>query len=255
MHSTVVPESVFTSGWDKPCVEGPGFNRGVNSGAEASGLDSWPEGRRMASTIRSGTATWKRDVTLVNVNPEVPVLLIHDTFTGADAEQAKVWTMNLTAEGAVETPIGQQTPLLNKHPVANYDPAHGPSVGPVFTLSPGVTRLGFTGAVLKAHPSGGIDFDVHCIAASPQQAHIGAWGCRENGAVEQNQYILRVRGAGPFTTVILPWCKGAKPKGMRVTADTDGITVTTDATTVQFTESGYTANHEGKTVNRRYGVK
>jgi hypothetical protein len=255
MHSTVVPERAFDSSWDKPSVGGASFNQGTRSGAEASGLDTWAEGHHLASTIRSDTATWRRDLTLVDADAEVPVLLIRDTFTGPAAGEAKVMTLNLAAEGAVETPAGRQTPPSSMHPVANYDPAHGPTVGPVFDLPQGVSRLGFTGAALKEHPSGGIDFDVYCVAAAPQQAHVGAWGCRENGEAEQKQYILRVRGTGPFTTVVVPWCKGAKPEGMKVTADPAGITVIAGTATVRFTEAGYTVMRGGKTIDRRYGVK
>ena len=178
MHSTVIQESDFGQPWDKDIASldaGVGFsghygNHGVG---EATSLDVYPKGRRMVSTIRSGVrenakpedqTAWLRTVSLVTADPLMPVLLIRDTFSGKDAAAAKIFTLNLMAEGAVETPAGPQTPPVRTFPYAEKtsDPAtQMPSAGEVFPLSPGVNRLGFTGQKWKGHLTEGIDWDVY----------------------------------------------------------------------------------------------
>ncbi len=67
------------------------------------------------------------------------------------------------AEGSVETPIGQVTPKLSSYYTRSHIypegplPQEGPSAGTVFSLPPGVSRLGFTGQWL-------IDWDVYALA-------------------------------------------------------------------------------------------
>ena len=273
MHSTVIQESAFGQDWDKDVTglrNGGGFSRHYRKGVgEATALDVFPEGRRMLSTIRSGPkgqqAQWRRAVTLVNADPAAPLILVQDTFTEKDADAAKIMTLNLMAQGQVETPIGKQTPSPRTHARAdhkNSDPKHQlPSAGPVFTLAPGVNRLGFTGQVWKGHPTGGIDWDVYQIAAEQQQAHIGHWAHisspgagefkRAQGrSFEESQYILRVRGTGSFTTLIVPWAKGKKPKRISVTLRGDTIVVTTAAGSTSFDPLGFSLTLGGKTIRR-----
>ena len=261
MHSGVIQEAAFGQPWDKDVTSldnGVGFsghygNHGVG---EATALDVSPNGRRMVSTIRSGAGenqtTWVRTVTLVSKNPELPVLVIRDTFSGKDAAAPKIFTLNLMAEGAVETPVGPQTPLVRMHPAAEKptDPAtQMPSAGKVFPLSPGVNRLGFTGQTWKGHPTEGIDWDVYVVPTEPQQAHIGNWGNQASSSAglfqaaqgrkyEERQHILRVRGTGSFTTVIVPWMKGKKPEGLEVSTNDGAITVKTATSHVTIAPDG-----------------
>jgi len=255
MHSGVIQEAAFGQAWDKDVTSldnGVGFsghygNHGVG---EATSLDVSPSGRRMVSTIKSGlrnggrpedVTTWVRTVTLVSKNPELPVLVIKDTFSGKDAAAPKIFTLNLMAEGAVETPVGPQTPPVRMWPAAEKatDPAtQMPTAGKVFPLSPGVNRLGFTGQTWKGHPTEGIDWDVYLVPTEPQQAHVGNWGNQASSSAglfqaaqgrkyEERQHILRVRGTGSFTTVIVPWKKGKKPEGLEVSTNDGAITVKT----------------------------
>ncbi len=253
MHSTVIQESAFGQPWDKDVTSldnGVGFsghygNHGVG---EATSVDTYPNGRRMVSTIKSGlrdggkpedVTSWVRTVSLVTADPQLPVLFIRDTFSGKDAAVPKIWSMNLMAEGDVETPTGKKTPPQRTFPAGDKmtDAAKQmPSAGPVFPLSPGVNRLGFTGQKWKGHASEGIDWDLYVVAAEPQQAQIGNWAnssapcsgefqAAQGRPFEERQHILRVRGTGSFTTVIVPWKKGKKPAGIEVSADGDTIEV------------------------------
>lgn len=266
MHSGVIQEAAFGQAWDKDIAAldaGVGFsghygNHGVG---EATSLDVSPNGRRMVSTIKSGLreggkpediTTWMRTVSLVTSDPELPVLCIRDTFSGKDAAVPKIFSLNLMAEGAVETPVGPQTPPVRMWPAAEKatDPAtQMPSAGKVFPLSPGVNRLGFTGQTWKGHPTEGIDWDVYVVPTEPQQAHVGNWGNQASSSAslfqgaqgrkyEERQHILRVRGTGSFTTVIVPWKKGKKPAGVEVSTTGDTVLVKTGKNTIAFKADG-----------------
>ncbi|NQT85605.1 hypothetical protein HQ560_02510, partial [bacterium] len=273
MHSAVIQESAFGQAWDKD-VAGLGNGGGFSAhhrdvGGEATALDVFPEGRRMVSAIRSGRqgerAEWVRAVTLIHADPAAPLILVRDTFCGKEAAAVKIMTLNLMAQGEVDTPVGKQTPPRRTHPSANHktdDPKHPlPSAGPVFTLKPGVNRLGFTGQVWKGHPTRGIDWDVYAIAAERQQAHVGHWahvsspGANEfkqaqGRSFEESQYILRVRGAGPFTTLIVPWAKGKKPERLSVTLRGDTIIVATAAGSTRLEPHAFAVTL-GATTTRR----
>ncbi|HUT37321.1 MAG TPA: hypothetical protein VNE39_27815 [Planctomycetota bacterium] len=266
MHSTVVQESAFGQPWNediKSLEIGGGFSQhyGNISVGEATAVESFPEGRRMVSTVRCGAGdkatTWVRAVTLVNADPAAPVILIRDTFSGAGASAPKIWAMNLMADGAVETPAGKQTPTPRTHPPTDKGDANRdlPSAGPVFALRPGVNRLGFTGQVWKAHATQGIDWDLYVIPAEDQQAQIGNWACQEaisGTAVQERQHILRVRGRGTFTTVIIPWAKGRKPADLTVKQNGDAVVVTTAAGTTRLDPHGFAVAHAGTTVRRAF---
>ena len=266
MHSGVIQEAAFGQAWDKDIASlgaGVGFsghygNHGVG---EATSLDTYADGKRMVSTIRSGVrenataadqTAWVRTVSLVTADASLPVLFIRDTFSGKDAAVPKIFTLNLMADGAVETPVGPQTPSERIFPYAEKpsDPAtQMPSAGEVFPLVPGVNRLGFTGQIWKGHPSEGIDWNVYLIPDEPQQAQIGNWANQSSSSrslfeaaqgrpYEERQHILRVRGTGTFTTVIVPWKKGQKPDELTVTTDGGAITVKSTKSSVSIAPDG-----------------
>ncbi len=258
MHSTVIQESAFGQPWDRDIQDmglGSGFSQqyGNHGVGEATSLDVFPNGRRMISTIRSGNTAWVRTVTLATADPNMPILVIRDTFSGKEADAPKIFTLNLMAEGAVETPAGLRTPPLRMHPPSDKttDPATQlPSAGEMFPLTPGVNRLGFTGQTWNGHPSEGIDWDVYLIADEVRQAHVGNWGNQWNGpsgnlfqaaqgrTFEERQHILRVRGTGAFTTVIVPWKKGQKPDKLTVTNEDGAITIKAARMSVMITPDG-----------------
>jgi hypothetical protein len=160
--------------------------------------------------------------------------------------------MNLMAEGPVETPIGTLTPPARTFPRAEKptDPAtQMPSAGPVFALPAGVNRFGFTGQTWKGHPTAGIDWDMFLLPEESQLAHIGNWANQSSPSMgefersqgrnyEERQHILRVRGTGSFTTVIVPWNKGAKPADINVSREGDSVVVKTPTLTIRFRPDG-----------------
>ena len=85
---------------------------------------------------------------------DVPIIAIQDSFSGHDAAGAKVFTLNLMAEGAVETPAGRLIPTPRLLGTGIEERA---SAGRVVELKPGVNRLGFTGQAWPAHPTKGIE--------------------------------------------------------------------------------------------------
>lgn len=253
-HSTVIEEKFFGSPWDKDsCVDpqdgretgGAGLSghhlpavlsgTGIVAPASTSqeGLLSLGSFARMASRFEHRGLVWRRVVARLNGNPDVPLILIEDTFDGVGADQPKIFTLNLMADGVVQTPAGELAPPPRSYdnPLAAGDGKRKelPSAGPVFRLEPGLHRLGFTGQSWSRHPSGGIDWDVYLLNDAPQQAQIGNWATfwqphpemaefrAANGKpFEERQHILRVRGTGAFTTLLASWRKGEKPADLRV---------------------------------------
>jgi hypothetical protein len=145
----------------------------------------------------------------------------------------------------VTTPAGAVTPPERTHARESHaagKPGHElPSAGPVLELPAGVNRLGFTGQAWKAHPAGGIDFDLYVASDTATQAQIGNWAhlwhpsteeaqfraANESQRFEERQHILRVRGSGTFTTLIVPWRKGHRPDGLTVCQEGGTLVVKT----------------------------
>src|SRR5262249_28009243 len=154
--------------------------------------------------------------------------------------------------GEGDTPGGRVTPPLRTHPPEEHvgDPRHQlPSASRPFDLPPGVNRLGFKGKY-------DVDWDVYLISNRPQQALIGNWAVTPWGGhitdKEERQHILRVRGTGPFTTVILPWRRGEKPKGLSVRYEGNAVVVSTAASTARIEPTGYTYTAGGRSVSRKF---
>jgi len=267
MHSGVVQEKYFGQlSWDQQIASlgaGLGLARhyGNHGIGEATALEQKTDGTRSVSTIRAGAnagdLTWTRTISLVNLDPESPVVFINDTFTGAEAAIPKIWTMNMMATGPVQTPAGPMTPELRTHPVAERrdEPTtknpdlEMPSAGPVFPLAVGVNTLGFTGESWKGHPSGGIDWNLYVINDEPKEALVGNWAVlsgndsdgfkkAQGRNFEERQHILRLRGTGSFTSVLVPWQKGKKPTGLDVRKEGGDIVVQRDGKIVRFTPDG-----------------
>lgn len=267
MHSGVVQEKYFGQPWNEQISSltmiGEGLSRhyGNHGIGEATALEEKPDGTRSVSTIRAGAntgdLTWTRTISLVNLDPESPVVFINDTFAGADASLPKIWTMNMMAAGPVQTPAGPMTPELRTHTRAerrneptrkNPDPEL-PSAGPVFPLAPGVSVLGFTGEKWKGHPSEGVDWNLYLINDEPKEALLGNWAVvsgndadgfkkAQGRDFEERQHILRLRGNGSFTSVFVPWQKGKKPGQLDVRKDGADIVVQRNGKSVRFSPDG-----------------
>jgi hypothetical protein len=161
--------------------------------------------------------------------------VIQDNFPGQDAEASKIFSLNLMAQGEVDTPAGRRSPPLRTHKPNN----DLPSVGEVFPLQPGLNRLGFTGQWL-------IDWDLYTLTSQAQEAQIGNWAhswhpSREQSefakatgrAFEERQHILRIKGQGPFKVFILPFRKGERRNDLQVQQNASSFTIATrDATTI-----------------------
>jgi hypothetical protein len=124
-----------------------------------------------------------------------------------------------------------------------------PSVTLSLGLKPGVTRFEFSGR----H---GVDWRVYNVAFEPQAAMIDQWSVTPWGGFvtdkEESQHILRVRGAGQFALVILPWRTREKPSVLSVTREGDAIVVATGRTVIRITPTGYSSMTTGGTLTRRF---
>ena len=161
------------------------------------------------------------------------------------------------AKGPVATPTGTVTPSERTHAREAHSTGKSghelPSAGRVFELPAGVNRLGFTGQPRRAHPAGGIDFDLYVASDSVTKAHVGNWAhlwhpsteqaqfraANEAERFEERQHILRIRGDGAFTTLIVPWRKGHRPDGMTVTREGRALIVETPRGTFRIEKDSF----------------
>ena len=244
MHSLVLPESDAGHPWDQDGTPLDAGKRWLAVGQEGFQADA-ASGRVRSRYRMGGELEWVRSLRLVHTQPDLPIIAIHDQFTGPRAAEAKILTFNLMAEGPVGTPVGAMTPPERTHARESHSPGKPghdlPSAGRVFPLPAGLHRLRFTGQTWKAHPSGGIDFDLYVASNEDMQAHIGNWAHvwhpspeegefrAANGSprFEERQHILRIRGRGAFTTLIVPWRKGRRPAGLKVSREGEALLVAT----------------------------
>ncbi len=238
MHNLVVAESDVGQAWDAdnaPLESGLAWTRGAQEAFTAFAASGHSRARFSAP---DGTA-WTRTVFFLHPNEAYPVVLLADAFSGTNAEAAKILTLNLMATGAVDTPVG----LVSPPPRRNYcyeEPHELPSASAPFSLPAGTNRFGFTGQWL-------IDWDLYTVATNAQQALVGNWGHNSHPTreadefqraqgrpFEESQHILRVRGPGPFATLILPFRKGQRRADLTVAQEGGRIVVATanDATTI-----------------------
>ncbi len=250
MHSGVVLEKEIGHAWDK---DGPSLKAG---GAwRESTLEtfaSFAEGAYARARFKAGQTVWTRAVLSIHADERQPILVIRDTFSGEGAQAAKVLTLNLMAEGDVETPAGKVAPALRRHPVKDHkgeEQDQLPSASRPFAVPAGAQRLGFKGKY-------DVDWDVYVVGDESQQALIGNWAVTPLGGFitdqEERQHILRVRGNGTFTTVILPWRRGEKPEGLSVSREGDAVVVKSATGTARIEPTGYTYAHKERSVTRRW---
>ncbi len=222
MQNVVVPEAALNTQWTSSDVSADecfGNRSQVISGAELK-VDS--NAARAAVTLENKGSFWNRRVWDYRSDPAAPVLRIRDEFTGTGATDSKIFSLTLMATGPVQTDKGpREVPLSSA-------PAKPPAAVP-FALAPGVTRLGFKG-------QWGVDFDLFIVADSSQQATITGWKHfwhpgREAGEYQQAtgtkfeevQYILRLRGTGPFDIVLVPYYRGKRPPDLVIRRNSDDV--------------------------------
>ncbi|MFN3651061.1 MAG: hypothetical protein ACK47B_15915 [Armatimonadota bacterium] len=273
MHSMVLPESSIGAaealghppaklhGWnqDSPPLHTSYFVWGVPPWGKASqdAFLSFDSGSLARARFKSEAGPeWIRSIYSIRPDPAHPLILIQDRFAGEDAGP-KIFTLNLAAQGEVETPTGRVSPPMRTHDAqGGREPNKKelPSAGPVFPLQPGLNRLGFTGQWK-------IDWDLYTFADEPQQAHVGNWAHfyhphteqvefrkANDRPFEERQHILRVRGQNGFNTLILPYPKGRRPSDLKVVHSEAGVTVTQNGAETRLDASGFTFRRSDKLV-------
>jgi hypothetical protein len=234
MHSVVLPTSSIKHAWDQ---DSPPLDGGVAwTESKQEAFVSFNTAAYASASFRSKNgALWTRSVSSIHPREDQPIIAIRDQFAGSDAKAGKVFSLNLMAEGKVDTPAGPMSPTLRSFQRNN----ELPSAGKVIALRSGLNRFGFTGQWL-------IDWDLYTVSLQPLEAQIGNWAhnwhplqeqsefTQANGrAFEERQHILRIKGNGPFQTLILPYRKGQKRGDLQVKQDGAKLTIVTkDETTV-----------------------
>jgi len=251
MHNVVLPEDSIGHPWDKadPSLEaGPRWR-----GPAGNAFLSFKNAALARCAYRMGEGIeWTRTALLLHANEERPVLVLRDTFGGEKSGGAKVLTLNLMAQGDVATPAGAVTPPPRSY-FHDKEQKELASAGKVFDLTPGAHRLSFEGQWL-------IDWDLYLVAGEAQKAHVGNWAHHWHPSPEQaqfqkanerpfeeRQHILRVRGTGPFTTVILPFRKGQKLEA-KVAQQAGGLTVEEAGEAIVVDAAGYGCKADGKVI-------
>jgi hypothetical protein len=249
MHSGVVLEKAIGRPWDQDSPPLSSGGRWSNSTQHV--FATFKEGAYARASFRAGNTVWMRSVLSIHADAAHPVLVIRDSFAGEGRDEPKVLSLNLMAVGPVETPAGPVTPEPRRYPVSERQPGvpgELPSASRPFELAPGVNRLGFTGKF-------DVDWDVYTIADHAEQALIGDWAVTPWGGAmtdkEERQHILRIRGSGPFTTVILPWRRGARPTGLSVRRDGEAVVIKAEDSMVRIERDGYTYAGGAGSVRRR----
>jgi len=247
----VMLESMIGQPWDQ---DSPGVRIGGEwKRSKHEAFHAFEEGAYARVRCDYKKTTWRRELTVIRANPKLPIIVLKDTFKGAAKDEAKVMTLTLEAQGAVVTPKGEVTPPVRKHPQKQYPghvvpPGELPSATPPITLSPGVNRFGFTGNFE-------IDFDAYSVSDASQQVLLGNWSVRSGYPphAEQQQHFFRVRGNGPFMTVLLPYRKGERPESVRVQQKGNDVIVTFGDTSAHLTARGYAVTRNGATTKRSWG--
>ena len=236
VHSMVIPEETIGHAWDK---DGALLTAGSGAwnGSSQEVFETSADFAYARASFRGNDLVWTRAVAVARPAPDRPVIVIRDRFSGPNAAEPKVSSVNLMAVGPVETPKGPIEPPVRTHPNAHRmdDPSVLPSATRPMDLSAGVNAFTFTGRY-------DVDAAVFVISDEPQQALLGHWGNTAwGGAVterDERQHILRVRGTGPFTTVLVPWRRGSRPDDLAITADAGVLRVHLAGHTIRFDTAG-----------------
>jgi hypothetical protein len=265
MHDSIVYDSELQHPWNADNALLTDASRLMNNATNTEfGAFTDSTTATGAFTAADGTV-WTRTVRMLAFNPSYPVIYVADSFAGARAAAGKTLTWNMMASGQVGTPAGWIMPITRFSPGCQNPAGALPSNGPVHNLASGLQAFSFTGIPWPKHPTGGIDWDLFLLSdASSQQFFIGNWGhgChpgREtaeykaaNGApFAERQHILRVHGAGPFTTIILPYRK-TEPPARSITRQSCGVQITQGNEITCFNASAATYTNGTKNILTAY---
>jgi len=214
MHSRAVRESELSGAWD-------GTMTSYGSvGSEWGSASSTEFGKFNYGSFSKSTFgdTWTRDVRILSHAAAYPIIVIRDSFSGADSAVSKIVSSTHMATGAVTVNGTGVTPTTR-----NYDSGlQFPSCTTGSVLLSGLNRLQFTGQTWAQHETSGIDWDVYVNVSTAASYCLGNWShvahpTREaseylsaNGSsFRERQHILRVKTSdAALETVLLPWRKG-----------------------------------------------
>ncbi|MHB9132054.1 MAG: Ig-like domain-containing protein [Armatimonadota bacterium] len=261
-HSMVIPETNIGAAWDADNSSLSAGSYGIWGGSTQDAFASFTNsGNTVAHFTKSNGTAWTRTVRTIHPNDNYPILWVKDIFAGSEATANKVFTLNLMAQGSVETPAGTITPTTRfyNHYAGQYQ---YPSNGTVFTVPTGLSRFRFTGQQFgTAGVTPAIDWDLYNVSDVGQQAFIGNWGHNWHPGVEQSQFltangrsfeetqhILRIRGGGAFNVLLLPYRKGLARADQTVTQNGATVTITGGGETTNVNENNYSFQSAAKTI-------
>jgi hypothetical protein len=220
MHSIVLPESALQTPWDThdAPLDPIGF-RWQHGTVQA--FESFTASGHVRATYESPNGTtWTRSIYSIHPDESRPIIAIRDNFDGPSVP--RIVSLNLMSEA-----------------------------DPRVSASP-VPRVSFTGQWR-------IDWDLYSFSPEPIQSVIRTWShhwhpnreqsefLKGNGRpFEESQSILRIRGAGALTTLLLPYRKGTHPdisvkaQGTKTTISWNAATAIVDPYCYTYTEGATT---------------
>ncbi|MEY3050574.1 MAG: hypothetical protein RLY31_359 [Bacteroidota bacterium] len=204
---------------------------------------------------------WTRRFFQFHLRPDLPCFILHDSV---DSPAPFIWNFNFMATDSVQTPTGPVLP-----PSSFWSSQGGPQQLPRASspvpLDTGFNRFDFQGQNWVAHPTGGIDWELYLETADPDAAVLCDVGhdfiptpekeefLATNGVASfsEKQVVMRAKGGGHFTTLILPYAKGQRPADLSVYQSQDTIHVdlpgvfhfSTDLSFASYQEAGGKAIH------------
>jgi hypothetical protein len=266
----VVPERALSIAWnaDLPSVHEPAepwdWSTQKQDAFASFGDSAWA---KMSSGIKGGGLTWARQVASVHPDPSHPLLLIRDTFEGPRATEPMIFNLHLMAEGPVETVAGAVAPREAFWDINDKNKQQPPAGGAAHPMPAGLNRFGFKGQQFgKAGETPAIDWDLYSLAKEARQFCVGSWGHNNAGSqgaggayqaangrpYEQRQHLLHIKGAGGFTTLLVPRRKYAE--AATVTQENESFKVRMQDGTVLLSRDGYTYIGSNKTVATTFGA-
>lgn len=241
MQSSLMPASSIS--WTQgtvPLDQGPAWDTSTQDAFLSFGSSSMAQAH-----FTMGNTVWTRTAYSLHAQAGAPIILLRDSVANAPGPMAL--TLNLMAQGGVATPHGTLTP---PQAVGGQDP----TLGPGMNLGAGVSRFGFTG-------QWGVDFDVYSVSSAGQEAHIGNWAHNSAPGAEASQYqaatgrsfeerqdILRIKGNGPFQTLLLPYRHGQRPSNLQVRQSGSNLVITANGGTTTVGDTWYAYHDSQQTI-------
>ncbi len=232
--NSLVTESMFPE-WNSTTGQPFGLSDAAWYDSENRGFQAFEHSGHAAVHMTRNGDSWTRRFYQFQLQPELPVFILHDSV---NSSVPFIWNFNFMAADSVQTPSGPVLP-----PSSFWSSQGGPQQLPrasdPIPLDTGFNRFDFQGQDWIAHPTGGIDWEVYLETAAPDAAVLCDVGhdfiptpekeefLAANGvsSFSEKQVVLRAKGGGHFTTLILPYAKGQRPADLSVFQSNDTIHV------------------------------